>query len=144
MDYRTGKIGRVFCVRVDVGDDIRLGGLELARQEGLERAVILALGALEKGRLVVGPKEAVIPPDLLWAGFADGREILGLGTLAPGPDGPSLHFHMGVGRGGEPALVGCLSDSEVYLTLECVILELSGLAVRPVPDAASGFNLISF
>ncbi|MFH1136138.1 MAG: DUF296 domain-containing protein [Pseudomonadota bacterium] len=145
MKYQAGKIGRVLWVRFDAGEDLRVGLLELAEKEGIDRAMVLALGALERGRLVVGPREAVVPPDPVWVGFADGREILGLGTLAPGPDGPSLHFHLGAGRGGEPSLLGCLRDSsEVYLTLECVVLELSGLTVARVPDAASGQNLLSF
>ena len=145
MNYQSGNLGRVFWVKFDDGEDLKAGLLELAAKEKIERAAIFAIGALNSAKLVSGPREAVLPPDPIWANFDDCREIIGIGTLAPGPDGPSLHLHAGAGRGGESTSLGCLrDDSEIYLTLECVVLEMNGLTVRRAPDEASGLNLLAF
>lgn len=145
MDYRTGRIGRVIWMRLDDGDDLIECVKELAVQEKLERALVLVLGGLGRAEMVVGPREAVIPPEPIWASFTDGREILALGTLAPGPDGPNLHLHTGAGRGEEPTLIGCLKGkNQVYLLAEVVLLELADLDAYRALDRASGFNLLKF
>ena len=145
MDYRSGQIGRVFWVRFNDGEDLTAEVIELARREEISQALVLFLGALKESNLVVGPRETVIPPDPVVQSFTQGREMLGVGTLAPGPDGPALHLHVGAGRVDRPTLVGCLrADSRVYLLIEAVVLEIQGIAAARKPDQASGLNLLQF
>jgi len=145
MDYRVGQIKRVFFVRLDDGEDLRKQVEELAQREKIEQAVVLVTGAMRKAELVVGPKEPVIPPEAVWSGFEDSREILGVGTLVRDQEGGSLHLHLAAGRENEAVKVGCLrGDSQVYLIAEAVILEISGLAAVRSADDASGLNLLSF
>lgn len=145
MNYRVGNIGRIIWVRLDDGEDLRLELERIALRENVNQALVMALGAMKKGSVVVGPKEAVIPPEPVWKKFADGREILGMGTMVKGPDGPSLHMHMGLGRGDEPTVLGCIRESsEVYLIAEAVIIEVEGIEAERQYDPAVGLNLLTF
>lgn len=145
MDYRVGQINRVFFLRFDDGEELKGGVEDLARREGIEQALVLALGALGEGRLVVGPREKTLPPEPVWAAFSEAREVLGVGTLSPGPEGPALHLHLAAGRGGEATLSGCLrGEGRVYLVLEAVVLEMTGFSSRRRPEAASNLNLLAF
>lgn len=144
MNYKTGSIGRVVWARFDDGDDIKRGLEEIALTEKIGQALVLVLGALKKADIVVGPKEAVIPPEPVWTGFADGREVLGVGSIAWTAEGPALHMHVAAGRGEEPVLAGCLrKNGEVYLVAEAVILETTGLTVTRDLDDASGLELLT-
>ena len=145
MDYRSGCIGRVFWARLDDGEDLGECLQDLARRETIGQALVLVLGALGQARVVVGPRETVIPPDPVWTAFTGGREILGVGTLVDSPEGPSLHMHIGAGRGEEPTVVGCLrAESQVYLLVEAVILEVTHMSARREPDEKTGLNLLTF
>ena len=79
MEYAKGRIGRVFTVRIDHGDDLILELIKLAELEQIESAVFTLLGALKEGKLVTGPKESIRPPEPVWSGFDDVHEILGIG-----------------------------------------------------------------
>ncbi|MEW6267477.1 MAG: PPC domain-containing DNA-binding protein [Thermodesulfobacteriota bacterium] len=143
MDYRVGHINRVFFARFEKGEDLSAGLNDLARREWIDQALVLVLGSMTQARLVVGPKEMVARPEPLWAAFTGGREVLGVGTLVPGPEGPSIHLHLAAGRGGEDPLIGCLrEDGQVYLVAEAVILELKGFIAQRELDQVSGMNLL--
>ena len=144
MRYTSARMGRVFVARVDHGEDL-LGEIEgLLGREGISHGFILLLGALKEGSLVTGPEEAVVPPSPHFVSFGGGWELLGAATVYPGENGPALHLHASVGKGGE-ALTGCLrGKAEVYLVVEAVIFELGGLAVRRVRDGRTGLILPDF
>jgi predicted DNA-binding protein with PD1-like motif len=145
MEYTEGRIGRIFWVKIEHGDDPRAGLLELARRERIEHAAIWVLGALEKGRMVAGPETAALPPRPMWTAWDDGREILGLGTLAPGDDGPEPHLHLAAGRRGESAEIGCLrGDNQAYVLVEAVVMEISGVDARRGVDPAIGLPVLTF
>lgn len=145
MDYRSGNIGRVFWARVDEGEDLRQGLIELAEKENIEQAMVLLLGAMHEGSLVTGPKEAVIPPEPTWTPFTGGREVLGMASLIKGSNGWTCHLHLATGRYEEPALVGCLrGDSRIYLLVEAVVLEVTGFSARRKPDPTVGLELLAF
>jgi len=92
--------------------------------------------------MVMGPKEAVIPPDPMWADFSDAREILGFGTLFWKDDEPMIHLHGAVGRGNE-TLTGCIrKNSSVYLVVEAVITELIGIKARKSMNEKAGLALL--
>ena len=145
MKYSTGEIGRVVWARMDDGDDLRDSLLELAAKENIGPALLLVLGAVQEGRMASGPLENKLPPLAMETHFSDGREILGVGTLAPGGDGPALHLHFAAGRRGQSTKVGCLrSGTPAYLLIECVVLEMRGIKAERVLDRASGFEILDF
>jgi len=144
MEYQQGAIGRVFLVRLDHGENPLEQIRKLAEKENIKNAVFFLIGALKGASLVTGPREAVLPPEPTWFSFNDGRELLGTGTLAWDEHEPLLHIHGASGRG-EETVMGCLrQDVEVYLTLEAVVLEISGLKAGRALDPASGFKVLRF
>lgn len=143
MHYRQGAFGRVFLLRFDDQDDLLEEMKKLAVKEQVRLASITLLGGMGSAEMVIGPKQAVIPPEPVWFGFNDGREIIGVGTLAWSNDGPAIHLHGAVGRGAE-AHVGCLRKSaSVYLVVEAVIAEITGIDARRTLDERTGITLLT-
>jgi len=144
MEYAKGRIGRVFTVRVDHGDDLLLELIKLAEMEKIESAVFMLLGALREGKLVTGPKENRRPPEPVWSGFNDAHEILGIGDIFLENGKPKIHLHAGTGRG-DSIKLGCLrGESEVFMVVEVFIFELEGISAIRVMDAEQGFAPVSF
>lgn len=135
MKVQEGRIGRTFMVKFEHGDDLIQEILNLAKKKGIDTGFIMLLGALRRADMVTGPRECTVPPEPNWVSFDDGREILAMGTLICNEEGhPTLHLHGGVGRE-EYSLTGCLrANTEVYLVVEGVILELEGIKARRVLD----------
>jgi uncharacterized protein len=130
MQYTEGKIGRVFVVRIDDGEDMLLSLRQFIMDKNIQAGSIHFLGALMNGRMVTGPEEPVIPPVPHFVMFEGGWEIFGVGTIYPGEGGPHIHYHASVGRSGH-ALTGCLREKAVtYLIVEAVIIEFNGLTAR--------------
>lgn len=130
MHYSEGQIGRVFVVRVDDGEDMLLSLGRFILEKNIQVGSIHFLGALRDGRMVTGPEEPVIPPVPHFVMFEGGWEIVGIGTISPGEDGPRIHYHASVGRSGH-ALTGCLREKALtYIVLEAVIMEFIGLSAR--------------
>lgn len=145
MEYRSGHLQRVFWCRLEDSEDLLVELANIARKENIRQAMIAVLGALGQAELVIGPKEKVIPPEPVWSSFTDGREILGFGTMAPGPDGPSIHLHLVAGREHQATIVGCLRQtSQAYLTVEAVILELDLPGAQRWFDPALGVSRLTF
>ena len=144
MEYVKGRIGRVFTVRIDHGEDLILELIKLAELEHIESAVFILLGALKEGKLVTGPKENIRPPELAWSGFDDAHEILGVGNIFLEDGKPKIHMHVGLGRG-DSVKLGCLRDeSEVFMVVEAFVLELEGISARRITDKKQGFAPVSF
>lgn len=145
MKYRQGNLGRVFVAKVEHGDDLLKEITNLARAERLSTAVIFLIGALKGAAMVVGPRECTVPPEPVWTSFGDGREILGMGTLYPDEKGePALHLHGVLGRG-QTSLAGCLrADTEVYLVVEMVIMELTGTGAVRKMDRDLSLSVLDF
>jgi len=130
MQYSEGRLGRVFVVRIDDGEDFLAVLHEFVRNKAVHTGTILFLGALRQGRMVTGPEEAVLPPEPHYVMFEGGWEMVGIGTIYPGDDGPAIHYHASVGRAGH-ALTGCLREKAVtYIVAEAVVLEFTGLDIR--------------
>lgn len=145
MQYRQGQLGRVFLARVEHGENLLEEIRNLARAEHLDGAVIFMIGALKSASMVVGPRECTVPPEPVWESFGDGREILGIGTLYPDEMGePALHLHGVLGKG-QVSLTGCLrANTEVYLIVEMVIMELSRLDALRRLDPETGLKMLNF
>ncbi len=144
MKYRQGEPGRIFLARVEHGEDLLDGIQEMVRRENIKAAVVFALGALKSASLVRGPAEPVVPPEPLQHSFDDGRELLGIGTVAWDEAGktPLLHLHGVTGREGKDCL-GCLREqAEVYLTVELVVLELVGIDTARELDPTLGLKVL--
>lgn len=142
MQYQQGKIGRVFLAKIEDGDDLLEELKNLAQKEEINSANFFLLGAMEKASFVGGPKACNIPPEPVWCGFADGRELLGIGTIFSDGEEPILHLH-GVFGKGDTALMGCIrDDAKAYLIVEVVIYELVGFEVRREMDYKLGVKVL--
>ena len=144
MIVSEGRLGRVFVLRLGDGDRIPDAIEAFAAARGIDAALVAALGGLQNGRLVTGPLDGPDkPPRTLTAAIEAVHEAAAVGTLFPGPDGrPSLHLHATLGRG-DSARTGCARPGlDVWTVLEVVILEIEGLDLARLPDAATGFDLL--
>lgn len=142
MQYKQGSFGRVFLLKFEDKDDL-LGEIRgLAIKENINVGTIMLLGGIRSAGIVVGPKEAVIPPEPQWMHVNDGREALGFGTLFRNKQEPVIHLHGAVGRGRE-TITGCIrKDSSVYLIVEAVITELLGIEARKEWNETSGLTML--
>lgn len=144
MEYAKGRIGRVFTVRMDHGDDLILELIKLAELEKIESAVFVLLGALKEGKLVTGPEENRRPPVPIWSAFDDVHEIIGIGDIFLEEGRPKIHLHAGTGRE-DSVEIGCLrGESEVFMVVEVFIFEIEGIAAERVLDAKQGFAPVGF
>lgn len=142
MQYTKGKIGRIFLLKFE-DDDIFIDRLsDLAKKEKIKAATMIFLGALKKGDLVTGPKKPVIPPEPNKLKFKDGWEVMGMGTIFANKRGPQIHIHAAMGKKLK-TLTGCVrGQSRVFLVIEAVVLELTGVKATKDIDLKTGLNLL--
>ncbi|MBN2734529.1 MAG: DNA-binding protein [Methanomicrobiaceae archaeon] len=144
MEYAEGRPGRVFVMRVDDGEELLGTITEFLKEKEVTSGAVFFLGALKEGNLVVGPKEPVIPPVPCSIIVEGGWEMIGIGTVYPGGDGPSIHIHTSMGRK-DKSVTGCLREfAEVYLVAEVIILEFTGISVARVLNTDMGIHLPVF
>ncbi len=142
MRYSQGSFGRVFILKFEDKDDLIEELKTLAAREKVKAGTITLLGGMRSAGIVSGPREAVIPPDPMWVNFADGREIVGFGTIFWKDEEPVVHLHAAVGRGQE-TLVGCVrKDSAVFLVIESIVTEILGVAARKQMDKKTGLVML--
>lgn len=84
MQYTEGRIGRVFSLRIDDGEDILEELTRFAGETGIACGMVQVLGALRDGRIVTGPEEPVFPPVPHLERVEGGWEVVGTGTIYPG------------------------------------------------------------
>jgi len=141
MQYSEGRLGRVFVLRIDDGEDFLAVTRNFINDKKVQTGTLIFLGALRQGRMVTGPEVPVLPPEPHYVMFEGGWEMVGIGTIYPGGDGPAIHYHASVGRAGH-ALTGCLRDKAVtYIVVEVIVLEFTGLDIRRIPDGKTGLVL---
>jgi predicted DNA-binding protein with PD1-like motif len=142
MRYTQGRMGRVFVVKFDHGDDLNEELRRFARRKKIRTAACVFLGALRAGRIVTGPKRAVVPPEPNEVDFKDGWEVFGVASIFEGEGGPSLHIHSSLGRKTK-VLTGCVrKDARVFCVIEAFVFELVGVRARKGVDASTGLNLL--
>jgi predicted DNA-binding protein with PD1-like motif len=130
MQYSEGNLGRAFVLRIDHGEDLIESLKRFVKAKGVESCMALFIGALREGRAVTGPELPTVPPVPHWEEYRDGWEVFGMATIYPSADGPRLHIHSTIGKGRE-ALLGCVRErASVYLVVEAVLMEFTGLNVR--------------
>ncbi|MGA2104296.1 PPC domain-containing DNA-binding protein [Methanoregula sp.] len=141
MQYSEGRLGRVFVLRIDDGEDFLAVTQKFIQDKSVRSGTLLFLGALRQGRMVTGPEVPTIPPEPHFIMFEGGWEMVGLGTISEGDNAPAIHFHASVGRAGH-ALTGCLREKAItYIVAEVVILEFSGLDIHRRLDEKTGVPL---
>ncbi len=142
MKYSQGSFGRVFLAKFEDKDNLLESLKNIAIREQIKAGTIMLLGGLRSAGVVTGPKEAVVPPEPMWLDVADGREVLGFGTLFLKGDEPAVHLHGAMGREKE-TFTGCIrKDSSVYLVVEAVIAEIKGIQARRVLDEKAGVVML--
>ena len=130
MRFSEGRLGRIFILRLEEGEQLNESIEKFAREQKLQHGLAFYLrGAGDGSRVVVGPeanREGIIPMIHTLRGA---QEVLALGTLIPNEAGePVLHMHAAAGREGR-ATVGCTrAGVAVWLVGEVVLLEILGTA----------------
>jgi len=144
MEYKRGKVGRVFSVRFDEGDLFLEELMGLIKQENIRNGWFHVLGGLREADVVTGPKEPTMPPEPVWREMRGAREILGTGSIFWDSDEPKIHLHAAMGHHGDTLTACVRKGTKVYLVLEVMIMELEGFeATRPWYEKG-GFNRLTF
>ena len=141
MRYTSGRCARVFYLHIEHGEDLVNTIRDFVSKQEIQAGIIHLIGAVRNARIVTGPKEDTLPPDPSFVSLQQAHELIGTGMIRTGSDGPEIHFHISAGRG-ETALTGCLrGESEVFIIIEAVIIEFSGMEIGMSHDPKTGLSL---
>ncbi|MCG7849356.1 MAG: DUF296 domain-containing protein [ANME-2 cluster archaeon] len=144
MDYTQGTIGRVFVARIDHEEDLLSELEDLAVNEDIRSAFFYLLGATGGAKIVTGPKQKTIPPDVNIKQFDDAKEILGIGNIFWEVGKPKIHLHASASSSNE-CLMGCFREfTEVFMVVEVVIFEIEGIMAERIRDSDMGFSPVRF
>ena len=142
MQYQVGRPGRVIIVKFEDRDDVLGNLVELARRENIRAASFCIVGGMREGSIVVGPEKDEFPPTPVWRKLGESHEVTGFGTIFWQGDTPKVHFHGAFGKK-DMVKVGCLREnSETFLVLEAVVVEIEGVTAARELDPASGMVLL--
>ena len=143
MKYQIGRTGRVVVARFDDGEDVLGGIVKLAKDEDIRAGVVYLVGGMKGGKFVVGPEEEdTLPPKPVWREMTESHEVLAFGTIFWEGSEPRVHLHGAYGKRDE-VRVGCMrKDSEAFLIIEAVIMEIEGVDAKRVLDPEVGLPLL--
>jgi predicted DNA-binding protein with PD1-like motif len=142
MKYQVGRPGRVVIVRFEDRDDVIGNLVELAKREKIRAAVFYLVGGMRQGSIVVGPEKDEFPPTPVWKKLEESHEVVGVGTIFWLEETPKIHFHGAFGKK-DMVKVGCLREnSETFLVLEAIVVEIDGVTARRELDPVSGMVLL--
>jgi predicted DNA-binding protein with PD1-like motif len=145
MKYSEARQGRTFVIRLEDGETVHEKLEQFAREQGVGRASLIAIGGADKGSvLVVGPEEGRMKPvSIMTHELYEAHEILGCGTIFPDEQGnPVLHMHMACGRE-ENTVTGCVRNGvKVWLVMEVIMTELLGCSSSRKTEQETGFKLL--
>lgn len=145
MQYSQARHGRIFVIRLEDGDILHESVEQLAKDENIRAAALIAVGGADEGsRLVVGPeagRTAVIQP--MSHVLENVHEVAGTGTLFPDDTGqPVLHMHIACGRE-DATVTGCArSGVRVWHVMEVILFELLDSPAQRVYEGETGFKLL--
>lgn len=145
MQYSEGTIGRIFTLRLEDGERVPDSIEQFAREHDIRTAMCTLLGGIDKGNIVVGPKDGTAPViDTILHPISDAHEVVGMGTLFPDESGePILHMHAALGRDGNTH-TGCIRPGlDVWLVGEVVIMEILGTNMLRKKEPKSGLALLA-
>jgi predicted DNA-binding protein with PD1-like motif len=142
MKYQVGRPGRVIVARFEDRDDVLKNLADIAKKEKIRAAVCYLVGGMREGSIVVGPEKEEFPPEPVWKKLGESHEVVGFGTIFWQGDEPKVHLHGAFGKK-DMVKVGCLREnSETFLVLEAVIMEIEGVTARRELDPVSGMVLL--
>ncbi len=142
MKYQIGTPGRIIVAKFGDREDVLENLIGIAKKENIRSAVFFVVGGMRKGRIVVGPEKDEIPPKPVWKNLGESHETVGSGTIFWQEDEPKIHFH-GVFGKRDIIRMGCLrEESETFLVLEVIIMEITGINAVREPDPVSGLTLL--
>ncbi|MBI5100184.1 MAG: DUF296 domain-containing protein [Nitrospirae bacterium] len=142
MKYQTGKPGRIIVARFEDHEDVLENLVSIAKKEAIRAGVFFLVGGMREGRIVVGPETDSFPPEPVWKTLGQSHEVLGNGTIFWQNDEPKIHFHGAFGKK-DMVKVGCLREqSETFLVLEAVLIEIEGITATRELDPVSGMVLL--
>lgn len=144
MKHSEGRVGRVFILRLEDGDEVPSCIERFAAEHDIRLATVTLIGGIGSGEVVVGPRDAESRPiEAVMHPVEAPHEVLATGLLTPGPGGePMLHIHGALGRG-ENTVTGCLRPGvETWLVGEAVVTEILGSPAARPTDAGTGLALL--
>jgi predicted DNA-binding protein with PD1-like motif len=142
MKYQIGKSGRVVVARLEDRDDVIGSIVAIAKKENIRAGYVSIVGGMREGGIVVGPEKDEFPPVPVWRQLGESHEVTGFGTIFWQDDEPKVHFHGTFGKR-DTVKMGCLRrDSETFLVLEAVIVEIKGVEATRELDPESGMVLL--
>ncbi len=142
MKYQVGRTGRVVIARFEDRDDVLGNLVDIARKENIRAAVFYLVGGMREGSIVVGPEKDEFPPTPVWRHLGESHEVVGFGTIFWLEDEPRVHFHGAFGKK-DMVKVGCLREnSETFLVLEAVVMEIEDVTAKREMDPVSGMVLL--
>jgi predicted DNA-binding protein with PD1-like motif len=142
MKYQIGKPGRIVVARLEDRDDVLGSIVNIAKKENIRAGIVSIVGGMREGSIVVGPEKDVFPPTPVWKKLGESHEVTGFGTIFWQGDEPKVHFHGAFGKK-DMVKVGCLREnSETFLVLEAVIVEIDGVDAKRELDPSSGMVLL--
>jgi predicted DNA-binding protein with PD1-like motif len=144
MKVSSGRVGRVFVIRLEDGDVVPDCIERFAAENGVKTGSAVLVGGIGGGEVVVGPRKSEErPPDPMLLPLDGAHEVAGVGVLAPDESGkPVLHMHAALGRSGK-STTGCLRHGvSTWLVGEVILYEILDAAATRVPDEESGFALL--
>ena len=142
MKYQIGRPGRIVVARLEDRDDVLGSIISIAKKENLRAGMVSIVGGMREGSIVVGPETETMPPVPVWKQLGESHEVTGFGTIFWQDDEPKVHFHGAFGKK-DMVKVGCLrQNSETFLVLEAVIVEIDGVDAKRELDPESGMVLL--
>lgn len=143
MKHSTGKIKAVHLLKFENNDDFIAETENFIKKKKIKTAFFIFLGALKKGDIVSGPKKPVIPPVPFWSSFDNAWETFGVGSVFLGKDKkPQIHIHSSLGKG-RKVKMGCIrKNARVFIVVEALMLELSGIKAEKSIDPKTGINML--
>lgn len=144
MKSCEGRLGRVFIIRLEDGDELPACIEGFAEEKGISVGQVILVGGIGDGEIVVGPRRSnERPPQPMLLPVDGAHEVVGAGVLAPGEDGkPTLHIHAALGRSGN-TMCGCLRPGvTTWLVGEAILFEILGVDAARIMDEQSGFALL--
>ena len=144
MQATEGRLGRVFVLRLENGDELPSCIENFAREQNLKAGSVLLIGGIGGGQVVSGPRDSVtMPPEPMLVPLDGAHEVVGVGFIALDKNGiPRMHMHAALGRAGYTK-TGCVRQGiTTWHVGEVVIYEVLGIKATRLPDVATGFELL--
>jgi predicted DNA-binding protein with PD1-like motif len=144
MQVEEGRIGRVFVIRLEHGEELPECIENLAADKAVSHAQAILIGGIDQGQVVAGPRNSnQRPPEAIALPIDGAHELLAVGILAPDEEGrPRFHIHAALGRCGNTK-TGCLRlGVKTWVMAEVILYELLDVKAIRVKEPDTGFQVL--